>query len=160
MGLIKNGAITEDGWQHVADDAEVPAGDVIVGLGRFESEREALLARDGRLGVKLCAGDQPEAIAQDLGRLALVAVEFPKYADGRGYSIARLLRDRYGFEGELRAVGDVLRDQLLYMKRCGFDAYELKEGKDIQGALQAFGELTVAYQGEAGDSRALFRRRA
>ena len=74
-------------------------------------------------------------------------------------TIARLLRDRHGFGGELRAVGDVLRDQLLYMKRCGFDAYELKEGKDIEGALEAFSELTVAYQGQAGDSRALFRRR-
>jgi len=160
MGLIKNGAIVEDTWQHVSEDGELPAGDVIVGLGRYTAERDALLSRDGKLGVKLTAEDQPDALEKDLGKLALVAIEFPKYADGRGYSTARLLRDRHGFAGELRAVGDVLRDQLLYMKRCGFDAYELKEGKDIEGALEAFGELTVAYQGEAGDSRALFRRRA
>ena len=159
MGLIKNGAIAEDTYRHVEGDAALPDGDIIVELSRFSAEREALLARDGKLGVKLASSDPPEALEGDLDGLSLVAIEFPKYADGRGYSTARLLRDRHGFGGELRAVGDVLRDQLLYTKRCGFDAYELKEGKDIEGALEAFGELTVAYQGEAGDSRALFRRR-
>ena len=103
--------------------------------------------------------DAPEDLAQSLGGVALVAVEFPKYVDGRGYSTARILRERYGFDGELRAVGNVLRDQLQYMERCGFDAFELEEGKDAEAALDAFGEISVAYQGAADPDLPLYRRR-
>lgn len=161
MAIIRNHELVEDTWQQVSDDAPLPTGgDVIVSLARFRAEREALLSRQGgRLGVRISTEDQPEDIAGDLPGLALIAIEFPKYVDGRGYSLARLLRERHGFGGELRAVGDVLRDQLLYMKRCGFDAFALKPGKDAQGALQAFAELSVQYQGSTEDPRPLFRRR-
>lgn len=162
MALIKNHELVSDAWTFLAGDAAVPGeGDVVVDLARFKAERDALLARKGgKLGVRLTTADQPDDIVADLGNLALLAVEFPKYVDGRGYSLARLLRERHGFKGELRAVGDVLRDQLLYMQRCGFDAFELKAGKDADGALEAFRELGVHYQGTTEDPRPLFRRRA
>ena len=149
MGLIKNDVIADDSWQHVADDAPVPAGDAIVGLQRFIAERDALLARDGRLGVRLTAADQPDAVAGDLDKLALVAVEFPKYVDGRGYSIARLLRDRYGFKGELRAIGDVLCEQLTFMLRSGFDSFEMQSATALEEFNSVVREVRVVYQATA-----------
>ncbi|MGD8861064.1 MAG: DUF934 domain-containing protein [Myxococcales bacterium] len=159
MGLIKNGKVVQDDWTDVADDAPLPEGGVIVSLARLQNERETLAAREGKLGVRLPSDALPDDIAGDLPALSLVAIEFPKYVDGRGYSVARLLRERHGFGGELRAVGNVLRDQLFYMSRCGFDAYELQPGKDEQDALDAFREFSVTYQAAADDSRPLYRRR-
>ena len=96
---------------------------MIVPLAVWRSQRDALLDRAGGLGVWLDANDDPALIAGDLGHFAVIAVNFPQFTDGRGYSIGRLLRERYGWRGELRAVGDVLRDQLFYLTRCGFDAF-------------------------------------
>lgn len=161
MQIIRNGAIVEDAFVHVANGADLPAqGDLIVSLSRYIEERDKLRGRSGKVGVRLASDEQAQAVATYLPELALVAIEFPTFKDGRGYTTARLLRDRYGYKGEIRAVGDVLRDQLNYMRRCGFDAWELKQGKDIQGALQAFQEFSVTYQGAADDPRPLFRRRA
>lgn len=160
MQIIRNGAIVDDPYVHVAKDAEIPAqGDIIVPLARYIAERDALRARSGKVGVRLAADEGAQTIVLYVDELPLVAIEFPTFKDGRGYTTARLLRDRYGYKGEIRAVGDVLRDQLRAMKRCGFDAWELKAGKDIQGALQAFNEFSVTYQGAADDPRPLFRRR-
>jgi len=159
MALIKNRELVTDSFRRLADDESVPAqGDVLVSWTRFSADPAAVAKRSGRLGVVVGSEVTATAVAPHLDQLALIAVEFPKYTDGRGYSLARRLRTQYGFGGELRAVGDVLRDQLLYMQRCGFDAYELKEGKDAQGALEAFSELSVDYQGSAHDPRPLFRR--
>jgi uncharacterized protein (DUF934 family) len=105
------------------------------------------------------AGDDPGALAASLGRLKLVAVNFPKFGDGRGYSIARLLRERYGYRGELRAVGEVARDHLYYMAQCGFDAFELRAGEDPQEALDAFNDFSEAYQASVARPLPLFRRR-
>lgn len=161
MQIIRDGEIVSDSFVHVAQDAELPAtGDIIVPLARYVAERDVLRARSGKVGVRLAADEEAQKIALYVDELPLVAIEFPTFKDGRGYTTARLLRDRYGFKGEIRAVGDVLRDQLRAMKRCGFDAWELKAGKDIQGALQAFGEFSVTYQGAVDDPRPLFRRRA
>ena len=160
MQIIKGVAIVEDAFVHVANDAEIPAhGDVIVSLARFAQERDALRARDGKVGVRLASSEEAHLVVPYLADVALIAIEFPTFKDGRGYTTARLLRDRHGYKGEIRAVGDVLRDQLRAMRRCGFDAYELKAGKDIQGALQAFGEFSESYQGAADDPRPLFQRR-
>lgn len=146
MKIIRNREIVDDCWVHVADDTPLPEeGDIIVSLERWRSDREALLARSGRLGVSVPNTLDPTEIAADLGHFAVVAIPFPKYKDGRGYSVARLLR-RQGFQGELRATGDVLRDQLFYMERCGFGAYELKEGKSLESALDGFTEFSVTYQ--------------
>jgi uncharacterized protein (DUF934 family) len=159
MQIIRDGAIVEDAWLHVADDADLPtSGDVIVSLDRYREQRDALKQRAGQVGVRLRSDQEANSVGDLVGELPLIAIEFPGFKDGRGYTTARLLRDRFGFKGQLRAVGDVLRDQLFYMRRCGIDAYELKPGKDIQGALQAFAEFSVTYQGAADDPRPLFAR--
>jgi uncharacterized protein (DUF934 family) len=114
----------EDPFTHVADDQDMAAGDVIVSLNRFQSEGEGLLSEGRRVGVRLKAEEEVEVLAYDLPRLSVVALEFPKYRDGRAYTNARLLRERFKFKGEVRAVGDVLREQAGFMVRVGFDAFE------------------------------------
>jgi uncharacterized protein (DUF934 family) len=161
MRIIKGQAIVDDAFAHIADGAEIPeAGDVIVSLDRYRELRASLRQRAGRVGVQLRSDQEAKALAEFVAELSVVAIEFPGFKDGRGYTTARLLRERFGYKGELRAVGDVLRDQLFFMLRCGFDAFELKPGKDIDGALNAFREFSVTYQGAADDPRPLFRRRA
>ena len=161
MQIIKNGAIVEDSISHIADAADLPeTGDITVGLDRYRELRASLQKRSGRVGVRLRSDQEAKQIAEFVPELSLIAIEFPGFKDGRGYTTARLLRERYGYKGELRAIGDVLRDQLFYMLRCGIDTFELKAGKDIHGALEAFKEFSVTYQGAADDPRPLFRRRA
>jgi uncharacterized protein (DUF934 family) len=160
MRIIRQRKIVEDDFVHVPDAAELPeTGDLILNLERYRELRPQLQKRGGRLGVRLRSDQEAKLVADLLPELALVAIEFPGFKDGRGYTTARLLRERFGFRGEIRAVGDVLRDQLYYMERCGFTAFELKPGKDIDGALQAFSEFSVTYQGATDDPRPLFRRR-
>jgi len=146
-------ALVEDPFTHVADDEGVPHGDVIVSLTRFQAEGERLLS-DGRLvGVRLEPSEEVEALAYDLPRIAVVAVAFPKYRDGRGYTAARLLRERYAYAGEVRAVGDVLREQAGFMVRCGFDAFEPADGSTPQAWEQAAHRHRHVYQ-RAADARA------
>ena len=160
MRLIRARRLVEDTWQHVATaDALPPDGDLIIPLPVWQRAKSALLQRSGKLGLRLTSDAEPTSIAEELGNFTLIAIEFPKFTDGRGYSLARLLRERLGFEGELRAVGDVLRDQLAYMERCGFDAFELRQDKSLEEALGGFDELSVHYQGASDDPRPLFRRR-
>jgi uncharacterized protein (DUF934 family) len=109
--------------------------------------------------VVLQPGDDPRALAERLPGLKVIAVNFPKYGDGRGYSIGRLLRERYGYRGELRAVGVVARDHLQLLAQCGFDTFQLREGEDPQQALAGLGELSEAYQASAAQPVPLFRRR-
>ena len=136
MALWKNGRFEADGFVTVADEAPLPDGPVLVSLKRFLAEREALLARNAPLGLLLQPADRLEAISPDLPRLALLALAFPKFADGRAFSLARLARERYGFAGELRAVGDILFDRIAYMRRCGFDSLDISNGPTLT-ALQA-----------------------
>jgi uncharacterized protein (DUF934 family) len=167
--IIKNRAVVEDAWQVVraAEDgalpaaADLPAGKVLVPFALWQAERDALVASRGRdeLGVWLAPDSEPADLVADFGRIALIGVDFPRFADGRGYSIARLLRERHGWTGELRALGDVLRDQLLYLSRCGFDAFAVRADKDIHDALNAFGEFSQRYQGAVDNPAPLFRRR-
>ena len=139
-------------------DAVAPGAAVLLTLAQWKAEPERWRAHAGPVGVLLGPADEPAEIAPDLERLALVAVEFPVFTDGRGFSIARLLRQRYGWRGELRAVGDVLRDALFYMARCGFDTFALADGVDVDAALSAFADFHDAYQA-AVDRDALFARR-
>ena len=156
--IIKQRQIIADHWQHVADGEPLPAGPVIVSLVRWQAEREALLVHPDKLGVRLQSDDVVADIAEDLLHFAVIALEFPVFRDGRAYSQARLLRERYGYRGELRAVGDVLRDQLFFMQRCGIDAYELRSDRDLEDALEAFTEFTVTYQAAADEPLPLYRR--
>ncbi len=147
MSLIKNGAFAENVFASLADGQEAPLGTpVIVSLKRWQAEREALVGRNVALGVKLGADQSPDALGDDVHRLALIVLEFPKFRDGRGYSWARLLRQRLGFKGEIRATGEVLRDQWLFMCRCGIDAFEVKPGTRIEDFRAALDEQTVFYQ--------------
>ncbi|MBK8537487.1 MAG: DUF934 domain-containing protein [Candidatus Competibacteraceae bacterium] len=156
--IIKNRQIIEDCWQHLTDDGELPANPVIVSLARWKQQRSVLLERGEPVGVRLPNTINPAELAEDLPKLAVVALEFPKFADGRAYSQARLLRERYGYRGEIRAVGDVLRDQVFFMARGGFDVFELREDRSLEDALEAFGEFSESYQPAADQPLPLYRR--
>jgi len=165
--LIKNRSIVDDTWTLLTlaegdtpDAVALPAGDVIVPLPVWQARKTALLASGQRIAVWLAPNEGPEAIADDLARLPLVAVQFPKFTDGRGYSTARLLRERYDYQGEVRAIGDVLVDQLFFMARCGFDAYALRADKSLESALARFETFPEAYQTAVDRPQPLFRRRA
>ena len=155
--LIKNKRIATDNWKQFdpASGESLPAsGDFLVPLAMWSAQREQWALRGGRSGVLLENTEDPRALAGDFNALSLIAVRFPKFTDGRGYSIARLVR-RLGWQGELRAVGDVQRDQLFLMSRCGFDAFELRADQDAQNALSAFNDFTAPYQ-QAIDGGARF----
>jgi uncharacterized protein (DUF934 family) len=137
MALWRPGGFAEDFWTRLAGDAPAPAeGAIIVSLERWLAEREALAARGAPVGVAVEAGADAQAHLVDLADRPLVALEFAKFADGRAFSYARLLRDRYRFKGELRAVGDVLIDEVPLMLRCGFTAFEVTNAPTIR-ALEA-----------------------
>jgi uncharacterized protein (DUF934 family) len=137
MPVFKHGAFVDDPWRTVADDAPVPADDpVIVSKARFLAEREDLAGRNAPLGLALKAGEGLDGIEADIHRFAVIALDFPKYSDGRSYSAARILRERHGFAGELRATGNVLRDQVNFMHRAGFDALDVTHPGTI-AALQS-----------------------
>lgn len=158
MKAIKDRRIIEDSWTLLPAGEPVPAsGDVIVSVSQWNAAGPEITSHSGKLGVILRSSESPDEI-QRRDELPLIAIDFPRFGDGRGYSSARMLRDRLGYRGELRAIGEVLRDQLFYMQRCGMDSFVLKPGKDVEGALSAFDEFSVTYQGAADDPRPLFRR--
>lgn len=161
--IIKNREVIEDQWELLpataslqgAMDCEQP----IVPLALWQAH-SAELRQLPKLGVWLDSDELVEDLAEDLSAFSLIALNFPTFTDGRSFSNARLLRERYGFTGEIRAVGDVLRDQLLMMHRCGFDAFAVRSDRDPQDALLALDEFSVQYQGSWDSPLPLFRRRA
>jgi uncharacterized protein (DUF934 family) len=147
MPLIKDGRIVADSWARAESEDELaPTGDLIVPLALWQAARERLLRRNGRLGLALAPDEAPELVADDVGRFAVIALGFPKFTDGRAYSSARLLRERYGFAGELRATGNVLSDQLQFMLRCGFDAFEVADERLLRRWDEALGNFSEWYQ--------------
>jgi len=160
--LIKDRDLVEDRWTLLRDAsvlADVTAGmSAIVPLPLWLAHRGDLLARGG-VGVWLAPDDDPETLGADIGLLPLIAVDFPQFTDGRGYSIGRLLRDRHGFAGELRAVGDVLCDQLFALAECGFDAFAIRDGRDAGKALAGCDACTGVYVSTARTPQPRFRRR-
>lgn len=154
MALIRDGRLAEDPWSNVADGAPLPAaGPVVIALTRWRDEREALIAGGRPLGIRLENDQPPALIGDDIGHFDLVVLDFPKFTDGRAYSQARTLRERYRFTGEIRATGQVLRDQLALMQRCGFDGFEIADEKAAESWAQVAGEISVRYQ-PAADGRA------
>lgn len=152
MPLLKNGAVIDDRWRRLADDDPLPGTDaVIVSLARWRADR-ALAGRPGPLGLAIKNSEPVQPLADELHHFELIALEFPKFTDGRAYSQARLLRERLGFAGELRATGQVLPDQLLFMQRCGFDAFEVAKGAPLEAWRKAMASFSVFYQ-PAGDGR-------
>jgi uncharacterized protein (DUF934 family) len=151
--LIRNGRLVEDPYVRVAEGECVPAtGAVLVTLAHWRANRDELIRRAEPLGLWLRSDQQPGEIAADLAHFALIALEFPVFKDGRAYSVARLLRERWHFAGELRAVGDVLLEQLHFMQRVGFDAFELASDDPLRDWETATGEFSTWYQA-TGDGR-------
>jgi uncharacterized protein (DUF934 family) len=145
--------IVDDRFTRLEDDAPLPkTGAVLVSLERFQAERDALLGREDDLGVWLRSDESPSALAADLDRIALVALDFPVFSDGRAFSSARLLRERLGYEGEVRAVGDVLCEQLAFMRRSGFDTFDMASPDALAEAEAVLGEVRIVYQ-PTGDGR-------
>ncbi len=160
MPLVKNGKITTDAFVHVADDAPLPGdGAILVSAVRFLADPEAFVRRAAKTGVIWPNNRDLDELVPYLDRLAVVALVFPSFRDGRAYSQARLLRERHGFRGELRATGQVLRDQFVFMLRAGFDTFEVKKQSDAEAFAAATTRYSVFYQ-PTGDGRvtALHRR--
>jgi uncharacterized protein (DUF934 family) len=156
MPLIMVDGVKPDGFAALSDEAPLPeAGGALVSLERFLRDRDALIARNAPIGVRLRSDQSPELLGADLHRLSLVALEFPKFRDGRAFSWARLLRARLGFNGEIRAVGDFLYDQIAYQRRVGFDAWEVPEGFTAGTLRQALSEMIEVYQPSADGRRTI-----
>lgn len=165
--IIKNRQIVEDDWQVLAlaagespDTVPLPASPLLLPLSVWQARRDEIIARATPFGVWLDSHEGPEALASDIDRFTVIGVNFPKFTDGRSYSSARLLRERYGYGGEIRALGDVLQDQLFYMQRCGIDAYALRADKDIEKALAGLSVFSETYQAAVDQPQPLFQRRS
>lgn len=161
--LVKDGQLVQDPWQLISDTEatleSLPEGKVIVPLALWIAERDALRQRLPDVAVWLNGDEEVEPLKDDTEDLPLIAVNFPVFTDGRGFSAGRLLRERYNFRGELRATGYFLRDQLLYLHRCGFSAFTLDDRYTPEEALQALEDFTEFYQGAVVEPLPLFRRR-
>jgi uncharacterized protein (DUF934 family) len=162
--LLRDGRVVADDWSYLVADAETSAtdtasGGVIIPFDQWQADRAAWLADSRRLGVVLKPGHKVELLAPDLSRFELVAAEFPGPSDGRGYTQARLLRERHGFKHELRATGYVRLDQLFFLARCGFNSFELSDG-ELTAATAAFSTFSAEYQpsNDAGLPRKLHHR--
>lgn len=162
--IIKDKAIVDDDWtvlklaEGEAPEAfAVPAGRSLVPLAVWEAQRASLRGRPD-IGVWIASHERPEALRDDVAALPVIAVDFPKFSDGRGYSIAYNLRTRLNYQGELRAIGDVLRDQMFYMQRVGFNAFATREDRSIEDALKSLEDFSEAYQAAWDRKMPLFRR--
>ena len=166
MALIKHGKLAEDIWHDTDDLADAqalaPMGPVILELEVWRRHRDAILALPGPIGLRLTPAQSPDIVAADLHRFDLIVLTFPKFTDGRAYSQARLLRERHGFRGEVRATGEVLRDQLTFMLRCGFDSFSLATERQANALLDAMAEFAHWYQPALDGKTAIpaLRRRA
>lgn len=159
MALLKNRTEAANTFTFVDDDTPIPAsGDIIVTIERWQQDEASLGQHKGEVGVQIHGGHDPRELAGDLLSRPLIALDFPRHADGRNYTHARILREQLGYKGELRARGDVQRDQLFFMWRCGIDAMELSPNVRVESALKAFGEFSVTYQSATDEPDPLFRR--
>jgi uncharacterized protein (DUF934 family) len=165
--LLKNQTVAVDTWKtlelaegETPESIALPAGDIIFPLAIWQARKAEIISTHKRIGLLLQPDERVEDLAADLDYFIVMAINFPKFVDGRGYSSANLLRQRYNYQGELRAVGDVLHDQLFFMQRVGFDAYALKDEKNAVYALEtAFSPFSEAYQASSSQPQPHFRRR-
>ncbi len=163
--LIKDKAIADNSWLLMeATDApetvDIPADAVIIPLNVWQARKQELTGRIATLGVWLNSDQFADQLGEEAQQLPLVAVNFPGFMDGRGFSTARLLRERYGYSGELRATGSIIRDQLFFLQRCGFNSFDLPEGADLEAAMNSFNDFSETYQAAVDQPLPLFRRRA
>lgn len=151
MVLVRNGEITEDTWEELPDDDPLPeTGDVIICLARLKRDADALAKRQGRAGVELPNTYDAQELAAHVDLLDLIVLDFPAFTDGRAYSQARVIRTELGYDGELRAVGDVLPDQAQFMARVGFDSFEISEHRSLDTWRRVSRTITHAYQDNYG----------
>jgi uncharacterized protein (DUF934 family) len=159
--IILDGELAANTWQIVQADSDAPLSDgAVVPLATWLAVRESAALAGKHIGVWLAPADDPAELADDVARLPLIAVQFPAFTDGRGYSIGRLLRERHGYRGQLRAFGDVGRDQLYNLARCGFNAFEIKASQDPAEALAGLKDFSDGYQTSVDRPVPLYRRRA
>lgn len=156
--IIKDRQIVKDHFQLITEGV-LPAAPVYVSLDYYLQNQETVLSHAFPKGVVLKPDQSPELLGDTIQRLDLIALDFPAFADGRGYSHAWLLRNRLSFKGELRATGDVFKDTLFYLSRCGFDSYAVRADKDMEEALQGLSDFTESYQAGIDQPLPLFRRR-
>jgi uncharacterized protein (DUF934 family) len=153
MALVRDGELCDDLFVDVSAEDSIPdSGPIIVSLEQWEAHREEIDAREEAIGIRLRSDQSPEVIADEIERFSVIALEFPAFRDGRAYSYARLIRERYGYAGELRAVGDVLMEQLHFMVRTGFDAFEIAGDDAVDAFETAMKDFSVWYQ-PTGDGR-------
>jgi uncharacterized protein (DUF934 family) len=146
MKIIKDKQIIEDSWLHIADDAEMVDGDITVSLSRWQKQAPELTSHKGAIGIRLAPTDIVEDIADDLQKISLIALEFPAFTDGRSFTQAKLLRSRYGFDGEIRAIGHYMPDQVFYLSRVGVNSFQLETPEETDVALSTMSDFTVNYQ--------------
>ncbi len=146
MQLIKNQQLVNDQWLRLSDDDALVTGNIIVSLNRWQQDKSELVKRDGAVGVKLAPADDVASIANDLAHWQLVELYFPDFADGRLFSTAWLLRERYGFKGEIRATGQFMPDQAFYLARVGVDAFQPANSAVLSGTLACLADFSVNYQ--------------
>ncbi len=160
--IIKDGAVVEDQWQLLDIEAtDIPDGAVIVPLALWQSEKEQLAGRE-QLGVWLNSDESPQLIADCLDNFSVVAINFPNFVDGRGFSYARELRQTHNYQGEIRAIGHFIRDQLFFLQRCGFNAFALdgtEQESTLENALESFSDFSDSYQAAIDQPDPLFNRR-
>ncbi|MBL4826796.1 MAG: DUF934 domain-containing protein [Spongiibacteraceae bacterium] len=156
--LIKNREVVEDHWlQLTAEETTIPEGAAIIPLALWQAHKEQLTDRK-QLGIWLDSDESPNLIADDLNHFDVVAINFPSFADGRGFSYARELREQHDYQGEIRAIGHFMRDQLFYLQRCGFNAFAL-EGSEPEQALNSLDDFSDSYQACIDQATPLFKRR-
>ncbi len=146
MPIIKDQQVSENTWIFVADDAPATTGNITVSVKRWLEDKQTLLQHAGKVGIRLTPGDSVADIGGDLPAISLIELDFPVFTDGRAFSQARLLRSRYAYRGEIRAVGHFLADQVFYLHRVGVDAFEINKAEDVEPALSAMHDFSVRYQ--------------
>lgn len=146
MQIIRHAKIVSDHWTHVADGPIPSEGCISVSFARWKDQRTELLSRVDDLGLRVSSEDPIEEVTEDLDRFQMIGLDFPVFTDGRLFSVARTLRDHYGYQGEIRAMGGFIRDQIFFLSRVGVDSFEMEEGSDLDGALSALDDFSVSYQ--------------
>ncbi len=146
MPIIKDQQISDNSWHFVADDTPIVDGDITVSSKRWQETKQSLLQHSGKIGIRLAPNDPVEPISNDLAAISLIELDFPVFTDGRAFSQTRLLRDRYAYKGEIRAIGKFMADQVFYLHRVGVNAFEFQNPSDIKLALSAINDFSVRYQ--------------
>ena len=146
MQLIKDQQIIENTWQYIADNDELTTGDISVSFARWQADKQQLIAHDGKLGIRMSTTDSADELANDLEKFQLIELDFPDFADGRLFSQAWLLRGRYHYQGEIRAIGHYIPDQVFYLARVGVNAFSPKVAEELPDMINKLKDFTVNYQ--------------